>query len=320
MIYEIYTENGTKKKRALTGNGYGLPLGSIIAVYSNLVPDGYLPCNGATFDTTTYAALYAYLGSNRLPDLRECNLVGAGQSSNDYDASTNPNGIHEHDVYAVGEFKDDQLQRIQGAFNGRGLTNNNQVGNNGLFSSTASILDFYAQYGGSSDNHGFMFDSSKVTRSGYDSSGTLIGSDTTHGKQVGVNFCIKATPAYVEPDTVSDMVNTLRTQDSYSTEEVNTGKKWIDGKPIYRRVFEAEENKNVSSKTTVSGWSTVITNISNIINTYTTASNSTEVIGNPFFARYKKSESKFYFSTTTGGNWDVSIGDIFILEYTKTTD
>jgi len=51
-----------------------------------------------------------------------------------------------------------------------------------------------------------------------------------------------------------------------------------------------------------------------------TASDSTEVVGNPFFARYEKSESKFYFSTTAGGNWDVSIGDIFILEYTKTTD
>ena len=50
-------------------------------------------------------------------------------------------------------------------------------------------------------------------------------------------WCIKATPAYVEPDTVSDMVHTMRVQDSYSTEEVNTGKTWIDGKPIYRRVY-----------------------------------------------------------------------------------
>lgn len=205
MIYEIYTENGQKKKRALTGNGYGLPLGSIIAVYSNLVPDGYLPCNGAVYDTTTYAALYAYLGSNRLPDLRECGLVGAGQSDNDYNASTNPNGIHEHDVYAVGEFKDDQLQ------------DHKHSAANGEYKVPSG-----ASYGlaTTSDSGGV-----KYARTG----------STTHGKQVGVNYCIKATPAYVEPDTVSDMVNTLRTQDSYSTEEVNTGKKWIDGKPIYRK-------------------------------------------------------------------------------------
>lgn len=304
-VYEVYTENGTKKKKQITGNGYGLPLGSIIAVYSNLVPDGYLPCNGAVFDTTTFAALYAYLGSNRLPDLRECNLVGAGQSSNDYDASTNPNGIHAHDVYAVGEFKDDQLQ---------GHYHQN-YGSNYQF----SIGDGYRCLRGSSLDSTILNDTTRDLVTDGTNGTPRVGS-TTHGKQVGVNYCIKATPAYVEPDTVSDMVNTLRTQDSYSTSEVNTGKKWIDGKPIYRRVFEAEENKNISSNTTVSGWSTVITNLSNVINTYMTASDSTEVVGNPFFARYKKSESKFYFSTTAGGNWNVSIGDIFILEYTKTTD
>lgn len=33
----------------------------------------------------------------------------------------------------------------------------------------------------------------------------------------------------------SNVINTLNEQRSYSTEEVNTGKKWIDGKPIYRK-------------------------------------------------------------------------------------
>lgn len=29
----------------------------------------------------------------------------------------------------------------------------------------------------------------------------------------------------------------MKAQNVYSTEEVNTGKKWIDGKPIYRRAY-----------------------------------------------------------------------------------
>lgn len=218
MIYEIYTENGTKKKRALTGDGYGLPLGSIIAVYSNLVPDGYLPCNGAVYDTTTYAALYAYLGSNRLPDLRECNLVGAGQSDNDYNATSNPNGIQAHDIYTVGQFKDDQMQgHYHNAYGGSGDTHGGVS---------------YAGGYNPSNNNGMVRWAVTDGTNGEPRVGT-----TTHGKQVGVNYCIKATPAYVEPDTVSDMVNTLRTQDSYSTSEVNTGKKWIDGKPIYRKTY-----------------------------------------------------------------------------------
>ena len=73
MIYEIYTENGTKKKRALTGNGYGLPLGTIIA-YEGSVPDGFLACDGSAYNTTTYSALYALLGVNTTPNLTSQNM------------------------------------------------------------------------------------------------------------------------------------------------------------------------------------------------------------------------------------------------------
>ena len=65
MIYEIYSENGTKKKRALTGNGYGLPLGTWIS-YEGTCPDGFIESE-QTFNTTTYASLYAMLGTNKVP-------------------------------------------------------------------------------------------------------------------------------------------------------------------------------------------------------------------------------------------------------------
>jgi len=295
MIYEIYTENGTKKKRALTGNGYGLPLGSIIAVYSNLVPDGYLPCNGAVYDTTTYAALYAYLGSNRLPDLRECNLVGAGQSSNDYDASTNPNGIHEHDVYAVGQFKDDQLQ--------------NHTHTNGAEGS-------YMTPSGSSYGLTGRADTGTITTN------YRYGS-TTHGKQVGVNYCIKATPAYVEPDTVSDMVNTLRTQDSYSTSEVNTGKKWIDGKPIYRKAgiyLNYSSVQIVDSTLTASYVDTVVKVGGNV-----RVSNNGDVlpltgyVNATIRAMLTVVPTGLEFNTNISG-LDTSAGVRWWIEYTKTTD
>ena len=184
----------------LTGDGYGLPLGTIIAVYSNLVPDGYLPCNGATFDTTTYAALYAYLGSNKLPDLRECVLVGAGQSDNEYDANDNPTGIQAHDVYTVGQFKDDQFQ---GHFH-------RLVAQGGY----RSPVNKYLGIGGGnlfgSETYGAEFTEAVNTPLTDGTNGTPRIGTTTHGKQMGVNYCIKATPAYVEPDTVSDMFNLLK--------------------------------------------------------------------------------------------------------------
>ena len=59
-------------------------------------------CDGSTFDKNAYPALYMYLGSNILPDYRECVMVGAEQNTTDT--------IATHDVYTQGEFKDDQLQ------------------------------------------------------------------------------------------------------------------------------------------------------------------------------------------------------------------
>ena len=82
----------------------GMPLGTIIALYRTTVPTGFLPCNGATFDVNQYPALYTILGTNKLPDLRECNLVGIGQSSRAL--------ISAHDIYTIGQFKDDQMQTL----------------------------------------------------------------------------------------------------------------------------------------------------------------------------------------------------------------
>ena len=98
MVGQVYSENGVKKIRNLAGSvGGGLPIGTIIAQYSNTVPSGYLPCTGVQFDRTQYPALYTLLGDDHTPDLRESGLVGAGQSTRQ--------GITAHDVYTVGQFR-----------------------------------------------------------------------------------------------------------------------------------------------------------------------------------------------------------------------
>ena len=74
MIYEIKTVNGVKTKVPLTGDGYGLPLGTIIA-YEGSVPDGFLACDGSAYNTTTYSALYALLGVGTTPDLTSQNMT-----------------------------------------------------------------------------------------------------------------------------------------------------------------------------------------------------------------------------------------------------
>lgn len=79
----------------------GLPLGSIIPLHTTRVPAGFLPCNGTSFDRTQYPSLYTLLGTDVLPDLRELVLVGAGQNTT--------YTITAHDVYSVGQFKDNAI-------------------------------------------------------------------------------------------------------------------------------------------------------------------------------------------------------------------
>ena len=68
MLYRVIDDNGTKKREALVGVGYGMPLGAVVELADNIqLPDGYLLCDGSTFDATKYPALYAYLGGNTLP-------------------------------------------------------------------------------------------------------------------------------------------------------------------------------------------------------------------------------------------------------------
>ena len=218
MIYEIYTENGTKKKRALTGNGYGLPLGTWIS-YEGTCPDGFIESE-QTFNTTTYASLYAMLGTNKVPARFDHSRLG------DYEAITISSDANNPTVMSY-----DGFLTLAGNSGGSGgflslWINGESIkwgGENTTNVSRSSVTVPFKK----GDSLYFS-----TTQPNYE-----LESIVAYYKQ---HLAIKATPAYVEPDTVSDMVNTLRTQDSYSTSEVNTGKKWIDGKPIYRKVFYSD--------------------------------------------------------------------------------
>ena len=150
------------------------PIGVISAFAGATIPIGYLLCDGSEKKISSYPALAAVLGTSFgtasdpdyfvLPDLRECALVGVGQ--NDI------NAIASHDVYTLGEFKDDQFQghghktNARPAGNGHSSGNITNVLNNGAALATTLVSDGI----------------NGIPRYG----------KTTHGKQVGVNYIIKA--------------------------------------------------------------------------------------------------------------------------------
>lgn len=233
-----YNQTNNKLVPITSEGSVGIPVGAVMAFALGTQSPNWLLCDGrdttGTADElqTKYPALYTYLGnSNVLPDYRECTLVGVGQNDTDT--------IADHDVYTLGEFKDDQLQNITGSLyrvlcNGKGAFQ--PISDSGDYNINAAS--------GSIDGskHNVSFDASRVARTG----------TTTHGKQKGVAFYIKATSAGIEVDrglyaTKGYVDNAV----SYSTTEQPTGGTWIDGKPIYKISKEHTGNFSNSDWTSI---------------------------------------------------------------------
>lgn len=106
--------------------------------------------------------------------------------------------------------------------------------------------------------------------------------------------------------------NAVANSMSYSTSEVNTGKKWIDGKPIYRKVIDLAEAITVSN-----AWTSISVSISGISKITYSYGLSRYLNGGfeyslPIFVNIASSLQVL-------SPIDVSLKTL-ILEYTKTTD
>lgn len=151
-----------------------IPTGAVFPFAGITAPEGFLLCNGQEVSRITYSKLYAVLGdiygrgdgttTFNLPDYRETVLVGAGASAN--------SKIRAHDIYEVGEFKDDQFQGHAH------LVPNIQATQTGSY-------DYPT---GSGRNPNTRITTSILTDN---VNGTPRIGSTTHGKQIGINFIIK---------------------------------------------------------------------------------------------------------------------------------
>lgn len=150
-----------------------IPVATIITSVADKAPDGYLLCDGGIYAQEQYPALYAAIGDkyNRtgtsegffcVPDLRELVLVGAGQNTF--------HGIAAHDVFNVGQFKDDAFQNHTHSYD---ITNglSSQFGNQQGAPLQAGTVGYYSSVGWSSNGR-----AASVTRT----------------KEFGVNYFIKA--------------------------------------------------------------------------------------------------------------------------------
>ena len=146
--------------------------------------------------------------------------------------------VATHDVYGEGEFKDDQMQT-----HGHGNVKVDGIASFGVVSGDISWSEstlYSANISGASNKTISLRAGNNTGRSG----------ETTHGKQKAVYVYIKATSGLTEnqqENVLNDVKNYIDGKNSYSTNEVKTGGKWIDGKPIYEDVEGIEHHLSWNS-------------------------------------------------------------------------
>jgi hypothetical protein len=156
----------------------------------------------------------------------------------------------------------------------------------------------------------------------------LLGTDTTPtASALGLptltsgQYAIKATSGLSE-NAQDNVINTLNEQRSYSTEEVNTGKKWIDGKPIYRQTFNIGNLPNNTAK--VINFS--IQNLNDIVKVEGIANTTNIVLPIPYTSPDNTERISVYIAKVWGNITVNTISDMssyygcVTIEYTKTTD
>ena len=141
-----------------SGKDYSM-LGAVQGFLITPTDKHWLFADGSDVDANLHPRLAAVMPT--LPDLRECVLVGAGQNTH--------NSIATHDVYSVGDFRDDQFQDHT-----HSVTVSDRVS---------------AIWAIAPGNSGYY---SKGTESKTSSSASGRARSTTHGKQTGVLFYVWA--------------------------------------------------------------------------------------------------------------------------------
>lgn len=155
--------------------GFVDPVGSIQMWITDTPPSGWIFCDGSTLDKNVYPDLFDIIGYSfggsgdyfDLPDFSEASPVGVG---------TRDSSLPAHDVFTLGQFKDDQLQghhHVASHFNGNNIA-----------------------VGSGDSNYGYrQVDNLSVDGCGSPSSdgtnGTPRVGTVTRGKRFGVMFIIK---------------------------------------------------------------------------------------------------------------------------------
>lgn len=240
-----------------------LPIGSIIPYTSKTTPINWLPCNGQAVSRTDYADLFKIIGTQygagdgsttfNLPDLNSYRVpigydAGEEQSSRMNLGTTGGEETHKLTIDEMPSHS--HTTNTVFPFTAAGLKTCTPNSNSNSYSGIAT--DVVNNTGGSQPHNNMQpYVTTNYIIKAFQSAGVVAQVSNTKSESI--------------KDTYScDYINGLNT---YSTEERVIGT-WIDGKPIYRKVFTFVSLENssdnvvgsindISSLVAMNGWANI---------------------------------------------------------------
>lgn len=208
------------------------PIGSIIPYGGITAPTGWLICQGQAVSRTTYAELFAVIGTAfgsgdgtdtfNVPDLRESVPKGTGLTSKS-------NNHLDTDGLALGEFIDDRIKTHSVGDKATGITAKHAHTHNVIQQGTqvgvagGSIIIKVPDATGASG----AASTSTVTITDPKHGHTYTGGATTEVKAVGVNYIIKAKQIGVPADIESNINAAIKDLNTYTQRYVNVVRAFI---------------------------------------------------------------------------------------------
>ena len=275
----------------------GMPtsIGTIIPYMGKTAPADYLACDGAEYNISDYPDLSSFITTQfgsvnffggdgaktfAVPNLNGEFLRGTGTNAHANQGSGADVGVHQDatEMPVYGAWDNNKIYVSKNGYRGTILKVDSDI--------IPSSLTRVAVLGTHQTSESLEED---YIANGFDTAFTSRPTNTS------VLYCIKALPA------------AIRQLDTYSTDETIVGR-WINGKPIYRKVFQ-----NPANVTDVSSLK-IETPIKMEACIYIATDNAYIIKSGP-----EAGESRFCY--LLNNTLQVAAGSIYaVLEYTKTTD
>ena len=292
----------------------GLPIGIISPYAGSVAPDGWAICDGSAISRVGYPELFNIIGTTygsgdgintfNLPNLKGKVIVGLDGSDADFDNLGQTGGEKTHTL-AINEIPSHSHAYTNNLWAQASSFGNINVGATAAANGADIINSVSSPVGGSQSHNNLQpyLVENYIIKTRETTSGVIATVENNLTSSSSEN-ALSANQGKILNDKITNT-------NTYSTEEINTGKKWINGKDIYRKVFVATKTSD-----------NLVIKIADNIDFSYLFSGRLSVYAIPFYESeqvYCRVELENDYVTIKGGSSSYSQGTItLIIEYTKT--